>query len=91
MMVHLLQMKGLFGGQYHEDDNLHLKNFIDMCLPFEIAHISRESIQLRLFPFSLTREATLWLQEFLTYSITLLVELMEAFLDQFFHHQECYS
>lgn len=35
-------MKGLFGGQAHDDANLHLKNFINMCFPFDIAHISKK-------------------------------------------------
>lgn len=45
-MLHLLQMKGLFGGQPHEDANLHLKNFIDVCSPFDMVHVSQKSIWL---------------------------------------------
>lgn len=37
VMLHLLQMKWSFGGEAHEDENLHLKNFIDVCAPFDIA------------------------------------------------------
>jgi len=53
VMIHLLQMKGLFSGQAHEDTNLHLTNFVKVCSPFDMPHISQESIRLCLFLFSL--------------------------------------
>lgn len=31
LMLHKLQMKGLFGGKARVDTNLHLKNFIEAC------------------------------------------------------------
>lgn len=40
VMHHLLQIKGLFGGQAHEDANLYLNNFMNIFLPFNITHIS---------------------------------------------------
>lgn len=84
MMLHLLQMKGLFGGQPSEDVNRHMKNFLEICQPFNITNISQKSIRLRLFPFSLTGEATMWLEELPLRCITSWQELTEAFLDRFF-------
>lgn len=37
--LHLLQIKGLFGDQANEDENIHLNNFIDVCNLFDISHI----------------------------------------------------
>lgn len=81
VMLHLLQIKGFFGGQPYEDVNLHLNNFMDVCLSFDIAPTYQESIYLHIFPFSLTEEVVLWLWEFPMGSTTLWVELIEAFLD----------
>lgn len=59
-----LKMKGLFGDQVIENANLYLRNFMDICLPLETMNISWESIQPRLFPFSLAGEAITWLAGF---------------------------
>lgn len=40
LMLHLLQMKDLFGGLVREDLYEHLKNFIDICELFPIKNIS---------------------------------------------------
>lgn len=44
LILHLLQMKGLFRDQAYKDTNIYLKKFIVTCNSFEIAHISLESI-----------------------------------------------
>lgn len=78
-------MNGLFSVQPHEDANLYLKNFIDGCLLFDIAHISKEFVWLRIFPFSLIGNAVLWLWD--TYGLfNPYIELTKAFLYQFFPH-----
>lgn len=69
-MLYLIHMKGLFGGLANKDDNLHIRNFAKIFQAFNITTISQESIQLRLFPFSLTRVATTWLEELPQGSIT---------------------
>lgn len=56
-MLHL-QIKGLFGAKAVEDSNLHLCNFMDVCLPSKMRNISQEYFRLRLFPFSLNGEST---------------------------------
>lgn len=40
VMLYLFQIKGFFGGQSHEDANLDLKNFIDVCSPLDIPQVS---------------------------------------------------
>lgn len=69
-MLHLLQMKGLYGRKAHEEPHDHLKNFIDVCGLLTFKNIPQESICLRLFPFSLTIEATARLGELPKDSIT---------------------
>lgn len=58
IILHLLQMRGLYDGQPDEDANVHLKNFTKVYNPFNIANITPKSIHLRLFLFRLTEEAT---------------------------------
>lgn len=62
-MLHLFQMKRLYGGQYHEDPHNHLKISLILCGPFTFPNITQESVRLRLFPFPLTGEATAYLSE----------------------------
>lgn len=83
-MLHLVQVKGLFGGIANEYPQDHLKNIIDVSGPFTFKNISQESFHLSLFPFSLTREVTAWLGELPEYSITSWDKLSEAFLKRFF-------
>lgn len=64
-ILKFLQLKGLFGGQDHEAPHEHLWNFVDVCLPFKYWGVTQEAIRLRLFPFSIIREAMRFLADFL--------------------------
>ncbi|XP_059310579.1 uncharacterized protein LOC132061921 [Lycium ferocissimum] len=83
-MLHLLNTKGLFGGLPTDDPNRHLKNFLGVCTTNVHPNVSVETVRLRLFPFSLTGEATVWFDDLPAGSITTWVELNEAFLKKFF-------
>ena len=83
-MLHLLQIKGFFGGNAYEDPHEHIQNFIEVCSPFKCKDISKKSIRLRLFPFSLIGEATRWLAELPRDSILYWDDLIEAFYERFF-------
>ncbi|XP_060190996.1 uncharacterized protein LOC132620349 [Lycium barbarum] len=83
-MLHLLNTKGLFGGLPKEDPNRHLRNFLGVCSTNVHPGVSMEAVRLRLFPYSLTGEATAWLDDLPSGSITTWEELTEAFLKKFF-------
>ena len=42
-----------FYGKAHEDANVHLQHFLEICSTFTIKGVTQEAIRLRLFPFSL--------------------------------------
>ena len=46
-----------FYGKAHEDANVHLQHFLEICSTFTIKGVTQEAIRLRLFPFSLLGKA----------------------------------
>ncbi|PHT29239.1 hypothetical protein CQW23_31159 [Capsicum baccatum] len=69
-MIQLLQLKGLFSGLAGDNPNMHLINFISTCKSFDNPGVGQNAIRLRLFPLSLSGEATLWLNGLTPDSIT---------------------
>ncbi|KAK4733970.1 hypothetical protein R3W88_008231 [Solanum pinnatisectum] len=57
-MIQLLNLKGMFRGATSDDANQHLMNFVAICKSQETPRVNQTSMRLRLFPLSLTREAT---------------------------------
>ncbi|PHT34311.1 hypothetical protein CQW23_26111 [Capsicum baccatum] len=57
-MIQLLQLEGLFGGLAGGDSNMHLINFISTCMAFDNPGVGQNAIRLRLFPLSLSGEAS---------------------------------
>ncbi|XP_049357121.1 uncharacterized protein LOC125821800 [Solanum verrucosum] len=83
-MIQLLNLKGMFRGAAGDDVNPHLINFVAICKSQEIPGVSKIAIRLRLFPLSLTVEATNWLNEMSVDSNRTWTELNEAFIERFF-------
>lgn len=83
-MIQLLNLKGVFSGAAKDDANMHLTNFVGICTNYNIQGVNQEALRLRLFPFSLTGEGSLWLGELLRGSITTWYELKRQFLNRFF-------
>ena len=69
-MIHLLNLKGVFAGLPTNDTNMHVMNFVGVCTSYNLPGVDQEAICLRLFPFFLTGETTLWLAELPRGSIT---------------------
>ena len=57
-MIQLLNLKGMFRGVAGDDANQHLMNSVAICKLQKIPGISQTMMRLRMFPLSLTREAT---------------------------------
>lgn len=83
-MIQLLHLKGLFSGLLRDDLNRYLVNFVTICKSFNNPGVGKNTIHLYLFSLSLSREATLWLNQLTLDSITYWRQLKEAFLERFF-------
>ncbi|XP_031260575.1 uncharacterized protein LOC116118743 [Pistacia vera] len=59
----MIQQSMQLGGLAHEDPNLHIANFLEICDTFKHNGVSNEAIRLRLFPFSLRDK---WIQSHYT-------------------------
>ena len=49
-----------FCGKAHEDASLHLQHFLKICTTFTIKGVTKDTILLHLFPFSLLGKAKQW-------------------------------
>ena len=67
---HVIQMLPSFYGLDHENPFSHVKKFINICATTKFQNFSKESVHLRLFPFSLHDRVTEWLDSNAPRSIT---------------------
>jgi hypothetical protein len=81
---HVIQLLPSFHGLDHENPYSHVKKFKDICATFKFQNFSEESIQLRLFPFSLHDRAKAWLDSNMLRSITSWKNLLNKFYNKFF-------
>ena len=84
VMFQMLQAMGSFNGLPNEDPNMHLMNFLVICDSFKQHEVIEEAVRLRLFPFSLSGAARLWLNSLTPNSITSWDELTKKFLLKYF-------
>jgi hypothetical protein len=81
---HVIQMLLSFYGLEHENPYSHVKKFRSITATTKFQNFSEESVNLRLFPFSLHDRATEWLDSVALGSITSWEELLKQFYNKFF-------
>lgn len=62
-IIEMLNLKSVLSGEAIDDAKIHLENFTKICTSCTIPVVEHKALRLRLFPFSLTSEASLWLGE----------------------------
>ncbi|XP_061354022.1 uncharacterized protein LOC133298711 [Gastrolobium bilobum] len=83
-MFDMLQTIGKFNGLSSEDPHLHLKNFMDVADNFKMQGVTSDALRLKLFPYSLSNGAKIWLNTLPPNSIRRWEGLAENFLIKFF-------
>jgi hypothetical protein len=81
---HVIQMLPSFYSLDHENRYSHVKKFRSITARTKFQNFSKESVNLRLFPFSLHDRATEWLDSLAPGSITSWKELLKQFYHRFF-------
>lgn len=61
-IIELIRQNTFEGDIEREDPYDHLKNFLEICDTFKYSNFPDETIRLRLFPFSLAKNAKVWLR-----------------------------
>jgi hypothetical protein len=81
---HVIQMLPSFYGLDHENPYSHVKKFRSITATTKFQNFSEESVNLRLFPFSIYDRAAEWLDSLALGSITSWEELLKQFYHRFF-------
>ena len=77
---HVIQLVPSFHGLDLENPYSHAKKFKDICATFKFQNFSKESVHLRLFPFSLHDIAKTWLDSNMLGSITSWESLLSSII-----------
>ena len=81
---HVIQLLPSFHGLAHESAYGHVKTFKDICTTFKFQNFSKQSVNLKLFPFSLQGRAKAWLDSNTPKSITSWENVLTKFYSKFF-------
>jgi hypothetical protein len=81
---HAIQLLPSFYSLDYENPYGHVKNFKDMCATFMFHNFLKESVHLRLFPFSLQDRVRAWLDSNMARFITSWESLLSKFYNKFF-------
>lgn len=81
---HVIQMLPSFYGLEHENPYSHVKKFRSITATTKFQNFFEESVNLRLFPFSLHDRVTEWLDSMAPSSFTSWEELLKQFYNKFF-------
>jgi len=87
----MIQMLPVFRGLANENPYQHVREFEDICGTMKYHQMIKESLKLRLFPFSLKERAKSWLLSLQPGSISTWVGLVEAFYRKFYSKQKLLS
>ncbi|GKC06969.1 reverse transcriptase domain-containing protein, partial [Tanacetum coccineum] len=85
-MVRLLRQNFQFHGFRDEDENEHLNKYLSITQFMKQNRVSQDSINLNLFPFSLTHEAESWFYHLKTHSIHTWEKMILKFLSKYYPH-----
>ncbi|KAD7478085.1 hypothetical protein E3N88_01221 [Mikania micrantha] len=83
-IIQMVQNTVQFDGKDHEDPNLHIAGFLEICATFKINGASDDAIRLRLFPFTLRDRAKAWLISLPSGCITTWNQMSEKFFEKYF-------
>ena len=81
---HVIELLQSFYGMDHENPYAYVKKFRNICATTKFQNFSKESVHLRLVPFSLYNRATAWLDSNTPGSITSWESLLSKFYSKFF-------
>ena len=81
----------LFHGLPHENPNMHLTNFLEVCNMIKYNGVTEEALRLRLFPLSLGDRAKHWLTSHPPDSITSWNDLVQKFQTKFSHPRKLHN
>ena len=82
-LINMVQ-QAQFSGSPLDDPNIHLAMFLEICDTVKMNGVTKDTIRLRLFPFTLRDKARGWLQSLQPGSITSWQDMAEKFLTKFF-------
>ncbi|XP_024022414.1 uncharacterized protein LOC112091909 [Morus notabilis] len=82
-LVNMVQ-QNQYGGLPHEDPNIHLATFLEICDTVKINGVRAEIIRLKLFPFSLRDRSRSWLQSLPSGSVATWEDMAQTFCIKFF-------